>query len=83
MKGATKAKWLESSHNFNAAIDVFFLINDQYNLDDSNFESIVVPALNDSLNWYGKPGCTFPEKPHIEPKGWTTMVYNKILSPVE
>ena len=82
-RGATKAKFGESAHNWNAAIDIFQLKDGQYNLDDSWFQLVVVPALTDDLNWYGKPHAIFYERPHVEWLSWNSMAKNGLLSLIE
>ncbi len=82
-RGATRAHWLQSAHNFNLALDVFFLIDGQYNLDQSRFDAIIAPALNPKLEWYGAPGSVFYERPHIEIKNFKDLVSQGIAKPVE
>jgi hypothetical protein len=81
-RGASKAHWLQSSHNFNAAIDTFFLINGQYRLDH-NFYDQIAPQIDGSIDWYGKPGSPFPERPHFEIANWRQLVADNTLKAVE
>lgn len=83
LAGKTKAKYGQSPHNWNAAIDVFFLIDGSYDLSEIHFQTIVVPNLYHSLNWYGREGAPFKELPHIELTDWNEMAKNGILSLVE
>lgn len=72
-KGASKARWGQSSHNYNAALDTFFLVDGKYSLDQKLYDSIApeVPAF---ISWYGAPGAKFYERPHFEIKTWREMV---------
>lgn len=70
-KGASKAHYGHSSHNFNAAIDVFKFaatVDEMY--DRLWFHEVIAPALNHSLKWYGATGAVFYELPHIEVNDW-------------
>lgn len=82
-RGATKAHYGHSSHNFNAAFDVFFLIDGNYNLDAARFSLVIVPALYPSLTWYGSPKAIFYERPHIELASWKELVSSGQLVLVE
>lgn len=64
-KGASRAWWGESAHNFNCAFDSFFLIDGKYNLDESNYER-VARLLPSSITWYGSATARFYERPHFE-----------------
>ena len=77
LKGATKAHWQHSAHNWNAAIDLFEQQGDLSNIyEESWFHEVLEPALPDWINWLGKPGCSFPELPHIEVKDFRNMSQN-------
>jgi len=69
LKGATRAHWGQSAHNWNKAFDGFFLIDGEYNLDRARFDEIAkeLPAY---IDWYGSPGQAFPELPHFENAYW-------------
>lgn len=82
-RGATRAHYGESAHNWNIALDLFFQINGEYNLDRINFEKSVVPSLNDNLVWYGDPKAVFKELPHVEWAGWNDMAHRGLLNLVE
>lgn len=82
-KGASKARYGESAHNFNAAIDIFRLLENEYDLSKDWFQAALVPSLTPDLNWYGRPGAPFYERPHIEIGAWNQMAKNGILNLVE
>jgi hypothetical protein len=73
-RGASRAHFGQSAHNYNSAIDLFKNQgNDIY--DRSWFDLVVKPAMihMDWLCWYGAPGAPFPELPHVEVKNWHAM----------
>lgn len=74
-RGATKASWGHSAHNFNLAIDIFQLKDGEYNLDLIWFECVVGQALYSGLTWFGRPGAPFPERPHVEIANWPDLVH--------
>lgn len=82
-RGATKAHFGQSAHNWNAAIDLFQLKDGTYNLDKDWFEAVIVPALTSDLCWYGRPDAPYPERPHIEIASWNEMAKNGILKIVD
>lgn len=77
-RGASKAHWLESAHNFNLAIDTFFQINGVYNVSKELYEPIVKDLPN-FIDWYGRPDALFRETPHFQIKDWRRLD----LEPVE
>lgn len=82
-KGATKARFGHSSHNFRAAVDMFFLIDGKYNLEMPNFLRILVPNLYAGLTWFGRPDAPFRELPHLEIKNWVELVHKGQLKIIE
>lgn len=72
--GASKAHWGESAHNYNMAIDTFFLINGKLSYDKLLYAKLKIP---DTINWYGAPGSKFYERPHFEIKGWKAVAVLK------
>ena len=65
-RGASKAHYGQSAHNANAAIDTFFLDNEnQYSLDERFYELIKV-YIDDTIEWYGAKGAKFYERPHFQ-----------------
>lgn len=86
-RGASNAQWTQSAHNWNAAIDVWFLdpvkIN-HYSLDREKFAAMFASnPLTTELNWYGAPMSRFPELPHIEMRNWRDMAQRGDLALVE
>lgn len=83
MRGASRAHYGESAHSYNAAVDVFFLIDGQYNLLNSNFERVIEPNIYSNITWYGNPKAQFYERPHCEISSWKQMVKDGTLKLVE
>jgi len=81
-RGASNAHWLQSAHNYNCAIDTFFMIDGQYRLDADLFEQIAKELAPD-IDWYGLPGSSFKEMPHFEIRNWLDLVKQGLLHPVE
>jgi hypothetical protein len=69
-EGKSRASYGQSAHNYNAAIDVWFLVDKVYNLDHEHFERVVRPNLPMNLKWYGDGRTDFYERPHIELLSW-------------
>lgn len=83
-RGATRAHYGQSSHNFNAAIDIFQLKDGTTaTWDKTWFSAVVGPALYASFKWYGAPGAVFYELPHVELAGWKSLVQTGELKLVE
>ncbi len=82
-KGLSKAHYGHSAHNFNAAIDLFQLVNGKVDYSREAFNRIVAPALTEELTWFGSPGASFPELPHIEWKNYRELVASGELTLVE
>lgn len=76
------AHWTQSAHNFNAALDLFFLVNEGYCLDEELFQKIH-PDLPETIAWYGEPTASYKERPHFELKSWKDMVLAGALKLVE
>lgn len=79
LKKATRARWGHSAHNFNAALDIFELDTpgDLYN--KQWYEENLKPHLASWLEWYGEPGSSFYELPHVEIRGWKELVQKGLL----
>lgn len=92
-KGLSRAHYGKSSHNYNGAIDIFRLTQANGASWDSMwfrdkigtavFSTNADPDRKIELNWYGKPGSTFFELPHIEAQEWQAMVAHGELQLVE
>lgn len=74
-EGKSKARWGQSAHNWNCAIDIFHM---KMNHDGSVvalydrpwYIEIIEPNLEPFLKWYGTPGSSFYELPHVEIADW-------------
>lgn len=74
--GRSKAKFGQSAHNWNAAIDLFVISDTAKSIYDLDwFKRVVEPALNDSLCWYGRAGAPFYELPHVEVADWNAQAH--------
>ena len=81
-RGASKAHYGQSAHNFNAAFDGFFQINGQYRVDKPLFAKVAANLL-ENIIWYGAPDAAFPETPHFELKNWRQLLESGQLKLVE
>lgn len=82
--GASRADWTESSHNWNAALDVFELGGDPKNIyERAWYDSVLRPALAPEIEWYGAPGAAFRELPHVQWRGWRRLAKSGLLVLVE
>lgn len=70
---ASRAKFGESAHNYNCAIDLFVMDHKNYpnNIYPKKwFETVLAPEIPYFLNWYGDKGSKFYELPHVEVRDW-------------
>lgn len=81
--GASRASFGESAHNWNAAIDLFVLLPGKDLYDKTWFKEVVAPEVPFFLNWYGTPGSSFYELPHIELRDWRKLKVTEMLALVE
>lgn len=71
LRGASKAKYGESAHNYNCAIDIFEQQGDKKNIyEEEWFIRVLAPEIPAWLEWYGASGAAFPELPHVQLKDW-------------
>lgn len=83
-RGASRAHYGESSHNWNCGVDVFVIIKGENSLYPTSwFNNILSPGLPSFIEWYGKKGSKYFEFPHLEIKGWKEMAKKGILKLVE
>jgi hypothetical protein len=68
-RGASKARWKESAHNANAALDFWVLMNGKYTLPKDWFLNVFAPSLPAWLVW-GGTWKSFPEYPHVQIMDW-------------
>lgn len=74
-KGASKANFGQSAHNWNAAIDIFELSGDMKDIYEPAWYNKLFPSnIPDWLKWYGEPGSQFFELPHVEVRNWKVLV---------
>ena len=79
---ASRAHYGESAHNYNAAIDIFFIDeHGKLSYDKDKYAPLVFDLPN-AINWYGKKGSPFYELPHFELNGWRNMKL-KLVEPEE
>lgn len=81
--GTSNAGWLQSSHNFGLAIDIFKLhLAMGAEWPKEWFKAHVAPAIKAQnedadadfkLTWYGSPGSAYYELPHVEIKDWKKL----------
>lgn len=74
-RGASRAHWGESAHNYSAALDVFVIIPGEKSIYPRDwFTNVLMPNIPNWLEWYGQPGAPFFELPHIEIRGWRQLI---------
>lgn len=74
LKKATRARYGESAHNWNVAIDVFEMGGDATQIYERVwFRDVLAPLLPKWLCWYGSPNAPFYELPHIEVDDWRKL----------
>lgn len=82
-RGATRAHYGESAHNYNAALDVFQQQGAEALWDIEWFDWVIGANLTQDLEWYGAPKSVFYELPHIQIKAWRTMKDSGLIKLVE
>lgn len=88
-RGTSKAEWTQSAHNWNAAIDLWFLdpakVN-HYSLERAKFNAVFDKCpLDTAFEWYGAPHAPFPELPHVQLRDWREAAQRgdiKLVEPV-
>lgn len=81
-RGASKAHFGESAHNYNCAFDTFFLVNGQYSLDEKLYAALQA-EIPEFVNWYGSKGAVFYERPHFEKRNWKDLRIAGLIALVE
>lgn len=79
----SRARFGESAHNWNAAIDTFIMAPGLDLYDKDWYEKHFAPEVPDWANWYGAPGSKFYERPHIEVRDWKMLAATGVLKLVE
>lgn len=70
----SRAHYGQSAHNWNCAIDFFVQIKGSEDIyPRAWFYSTLQPALPSWLKWYGEPGSSFFELPHVEVRNWREL----------
>lgn len=82
-KGASKAHWKRSAHNYNCAIDIFQLKDGTAMWSRGWFHVVVELQLDPDLKWYGAKDAEFQELPHVEVANWKDLVKNGSVTLVE
>ncbi len=85
-RGASRAAYGSSAHNYNAALDLFELQGDPKNIYEKTWFDTVVKAWVESeatLKWYGEPDAKFFELPHVEVLAWRELAKSNQIKLVE
>lgn len=82
-RGASKAHYGRSAHNWNAALDAFQLKDGKALWERPYFEEVVGLNLYPRLKWYGAKDAEFYELPHIEIADWRALSEKGALQLVE
>lgn len=82
-RGASRAKFGQSSHNYNAAIDVFQLEMGRAIWHQEWFDRVIGGNLTSGIKWYGAVGSEFFELPHCELREWKKWAEEGLLKLVE
>lgn len=69
-RGASRAKYGQSSHNWNIGLDLFRLVDDKAVYEVKWFNKVVGANLTPNIIWYGRKGAAFFELGHTEWKSW-------------
>lgn len=82
--GMSRAHWGQSAHNYNCAIDFFEMSGKPKDIyEEKWFKEVLAPALPFFLNWYGAPGSSFRELPHVEVRNWHELKAKGLIHLVE
>lgn len=77
---ASKARFGESAHNYNAAIDIFENQGKPLDIYEVKwFKQVLAPHIPPWVKWYGEPGSRFWELPHVELRDWRELSKQGIL----
>ncbi len=78
-RGASKASYGESAHNYNMALDLFKMHQSGAEWPRDWFNEVVGKTLPGWLTWYGAPGSKFFELPHVEVTNWRSDQRKKLV----
>lgn len=78
MNGASKARYSQSAHNYNCALDIICLLDGRKNPMDAFdnehkqawYYDVLAGEIPGFLNWYGTIGHPYFEQGHVELLGW-------------
>lgn len=77
LRGASKARWGQSAHNYNAALDLFFIVDNEPVWDPEKsewlFKRLIGPKIPNWVQW-GYNFRTFRELAHFEVLQWKYLV---------
>jgi hypothetical protein len=81
----TNAQWTESAHNWNAAIDIFFLVMGSASYDQHLYYEYLWPEMekHPEFKWFGAPDTKFFELPHVQVRPWVDLAKAGELNLVE
>lgn len=79
----SRARFGQSSHNCNCAIDIFCIIACLSIYDRGWFNTVLEPEIPEFIEWYGRPNSVFPELPHCEVKEWKGLFAQDLVKLVE
>lgn len=84
-RGRSNAHYGQSAHNYNMAIDVFFVDEvGAYSLDKKYFDELLSNhPIDGKFEWFGRPGSPYKEMPHIQVLNWKDKVKVNSLPLVE
>ena len=82
-RGASKAHYGQSSHNYNMALDLWQLKDKVYTLDQDYFNKVMKDYDAKKFEWYGSSNAVFYELPHIEIRAFRGLVALKLATLVE
>lgn len=72
--GSSRAAWKQSAHNWNAALDLFCVIEGVDGIyHEPWFNEKLAPEIPAWISWYGRKGSPFPELPHVEVRDWRDL----------
>lgn len=83
--GSSNSDWMESAHNWNAAIDIFWIVDGQAVYYRDWYKQRLWPELEGHLDfkWFGAPDTKFYELPHVQVRDWVAMAKTGELRLVE
>lgn len=73
-RGASRAHYQQSAHNWGCALDLFALIGGKAQWPKEWFNEVVGKNLAPYMEWYGSPDAAFYELPHVQLSGWKVAV---------